>query len=248
VHGRANGSGTVVACVLAGGSGTRLGAEVNKVLLPLGTGTVLGTSLTTLDRTAAVDHVVVVARDADLAEVTAMVRRLGLARVRSVVPGGATRHGSEVAALRAAEEVGAATDDDVILIHDGARPFLTHRLVAALVDAARDVGGAVPGIAVTGVLWDLGEPVRPRSAGATRPLRRMQTPQAFRARTLLAAYADADADGFDGVDTASTVERYTSLAIRVVASDPRNLKITTPVDLEIARALTPSFVDGAWVG
>jgi 2-C-methyl-D-erythritol 4-phosphate cytidylyltransferase len=153
-----------------------------------------------------------------------------------------------VAALRAAEEVGAATDDDVILIHDGARPFLTHRLVTALVDAAREVGGAVPGIPVTGVLWDLGDRARPQPAAAARSLRRMQTPQAFRARTLLAAYAAADTDGFDGVDTASTVERYTSLAIRVVTSDPRNLKITTPVDLEIARALVPSFIDGTWAG
>ena len=66
----------------------------------------------------------------------------------------------------------------------------------------------------------------------------VQTPQAFRARDLLAAYASADADGFDGTDTAACLAHYTDLPVVAVPSTPRNLKITFPEDLELAERLS----------
>ena len=82
---------------------------------------------------------------------------------------------------------------------------------------------------------------RDGAAGAAGRLVGVQTPQAFRAADLLAAYRAAEADGFTGTDTASCVERYADLTIAAVPSSPANLKITFPHDLELAeRLVTPA--------
>jgi 2-C-methyl-D-erythritol 4-phosphate cytidylyltransferase len=77
-------------------------------------------------------------------------------------------------------------------------------------------------------------------------LRRMQTPQAFRAGPLLAAYRAAAAHGTEGVDTAETVGRYTDLRVEVVAGDLRNIKVTFVEDIFRAEDLAASFARGAW--
>jgi 2-C-methyl-D-erythritol 4-phosphate cytidylyltransferase len=244
--------GVVIACVLAGGSGTRLGADANKVLLPIrGRRSILDESIHTFELCEAVDHIVVVARHQDQHIISRRIKEERITKVRTVVPGGSTRHGSEQAgfeAVRALLAPGAGVTD-VVLVHDGARPFVTIDLVVRLVEAAQREGGAVPGLNIQGVLWTLrdGRPVGTVPSEYARRLRRMQTPQAFRAGPLLEAYAAAAAAGFDGVDTAATVERFASLETVVVESDPRNLKVTTRADLAVARRLAGQFTDGAWL-
>ena len=75
---------------------------------------------------------------------------------------------------------------------------------------------------------------------------RVQTPQVVATDVLLAAYAAALADGFDGVDTAQVVERYAGLAVASVRGDVRNIKVTTIEDLPVAEGLAARFRDGAW--
>jgi len=84
---------------------------------------------------------------------------------------------------------------------------------------------------VAGVVRRDGAPV------ATPHLAAVQTPQAFRAGALLAAYRAAAADGFTGTDTASCVERYADVTVAAVPSGPANLKITFPEDLDVAGRL-----------
>ena len=136
-----------------------------------------------------------------------------------LVPGGETRHASEDAALRvlAAEiEAGAL---DVVVVHDGARPLAGAALFTATIEAARAAGGAIPTVPLPPVV-----PPRPGLHG-------VQTPQAFRAGPLLAAYRQAAADGFTGTDTASCLERYADVRVVSVPGSPRNTKITYPEDL-----------------
>lgn len=216
--------------ILAAGLGSRVGAGSNKVLLPLGDRPVLAWAVRDALALDDVRRVLVVVRPGEAADVAAaLAPHLGEGEVR-LVEGGATRHGSEWAALQAlAPEIGAG-ELDVIAIHDGARPLAGRDLFAATITAARETGGALPGVRLTGLVA-LDARVLPGELDG------VQTPQAFRARELLAAYTAAAAEGFDGTDTAACWSRYTGLPVARVPGSPANLKVTFPEDLDLALRL-----------
>jgi 2-C-methyl-D-erythritol 4-phosphate cytidylyltransferase len=226
--------GRAAAIVLAGGSGTRLGATVNKVYLPLAGRPVIAWSSAVLAALPGVGPVVLVVREPDLDTATAAVAGLGVPV--EIVLGGANRQESELAGLR--QLAGRIADGRVhtVLIHDGARPLLRPALAARVLEVARDVGGAVPGLprddlVAAGADGRLGGP-------APAGLVAVQTPQGFRAAPLLAAYEAAARRGFVGTDTASCVAEFApDLAVRRVAGDGRNFKITFAHDLELAEAV-----------
>ena len=216
--------------ILAAGTGSRVGAEVNKVLLPLAGRPVLVWSVSAALAVPDVRRVLLVVRPGEQDAVgDAVSPYLGDAEV-GVVEGGATRHASEWAALRALAPEIESGAIDVVAIHDGARPLAGTDLFAATIAAARDHGGALPVVPLTQVISTDGGPV-------PRDLVAVQTPQAFRADALLAAYRAADADGFEGTDTASCLERYGDLRIAAVPSTSGNLKITFPDDVSLAARL-----------
>lgn len=219
------------AVVLAGGSGTRLGAEGNKVYLPLRGRPLLSWALDAFARAPSVHRLVLVARAADRPYALAAADAVG-DRTVEVVDGGSTRHGSEWAALRLLAPAIRAGDVDVVAIHDGARPVVPRQLVEDTVAAAREHGAAVPGVPLVGVA-ERAEGIRP--VGGT--LVRVQTPQAFRADLLLDAYERAERDGFAGTDTAACVERYAGIPVHCIPGDPRNIKVTYRPDLALAEHL-----------
>lgn len=241
------GAGDVAAIVMAGGSGTRMGMAGNKVYLPLGGVPALSRPVAVLAACPEVTVIVLVIRPEDEPEARAVADSVGAGKVVALVPGGATRHGSEQAGLAVVQ---ALVDDgaelDLVLIHDGARPFLTAALLDTLVADARRVGGSVPVLGFPEPIAEVGD------GGAltmvdTAELVRVQTPQVFAADVLLAAYAAARADGFDGVDTAEVVERYAVLDVAATPGDPRNLKVTTAADVAVAEQLAAHHVDGRWI-
>jgi 2-C-methyl-D-erythritol 4-phosphate cytidylyltransferase len=216
--------------VLAAGSGTRVGAGVNKVLLPLTDTTVLGMSLRAALEVADVHRIVLVVRPGEQEAVAeAVTPVLGTGEVL-VVEGGATRHASEWAALTALRAEIEAGEVDVVAIHDGARPLASPQLFATTIDVAREVGGAIPVVPLTDVVDRSG--LRPH-AGVVG----VQTPQAFRAADLLAAHTAANADGFDSTDTAACLAAYADTRIAAVPSSSLNLKVTFAEDLAAAEAL-----------
>ncbi|WP_182524650.1 IspD/TarI family cytidylyltransferase [Nocardioides dongkuii] len=219
--------------VLAAGSGSRVGADRNKVLLPLRDRPVLAWSVRDVLALPDVRRVVLVVRPGEAEAVgEAVAPYLGEREVH-LVEGGPTRHASEWQALRTlAGDVDAGTVD-LVAIHDGARPLAGVRLWEAVLDAAREHGGAIPVAPLTGLLTTGLNRVPGELAG-------VQTPQAFAAREVLAAYRAADADGFEATDTAGCLARYADLRIAAVRSGPGNLKVTFPEDLGLAEALAPA--------
>jgi 2-C-methyl-D-erythritol 4-phosphate cytidylyltransferase len=216
--------------ILAAGSGRRVGAETNKVLLPLGDVTVLGHSVRTVLAVSDVTRLVVGVRAGDEDSVReALGPLLGRHEAR-LVPGGATRHASEYAALRALTGDVETGEVDVVAVHDGARPLAGPALFEATIAAAREHGGALPVLDLPGLL---GRDLRPVAQG----LAGVQTPQAFRAVPLLEAHRRAAADGYESTDTAACFERYTDLPIMAVHGGATNLKVTFPEDLEVAERL-----------
>jgi len=214
--------------VLAAGSGTRVGAGVNKVLLPLLDRPIVAWSLRTALAVPDVVRVLLVVAPGEAAVVGNAVRPfLGAGVQVHVVEGGASRHASEWNALQVLADDISAGRIGVVAIHDAARPLAEVALFTAVISAARSHGGALPAVPVSGVV------------GATGALVGVQTPQAFRAVELLDAYRRAEADDFEGTDTASCLERYESVRIAAVPSTPANLKVTFPEDIALAAALAP---------
>ncbi|MEZ0579679.1 2-C-methyl-D-erythritol 4-phosphate cytidylyltransferase [Nocardioides sp. MH1] len=218
--------------ILGAGSGSRVGAHVNKVLLDLDGLPVLAHSVLTALALGDVEAVVVVHRPGEEDAVAAAVGPHLGDRDVLLVAGGATRHASEQAALQVLAPRIEAGEVDVVVIHDGARALAPADLFERTIAAAREHGGAVPVVALPGLI--------PRDADtALSPgLVGVQTPQAFRAGPLLEAYRAAADEGFEGTDTAACLERYRAeTVIEAVPSTPANLKITYAEDLVTASRL-----------
>jgi len=217
--------------ILAAGSGSRVGAATNKVLLPLGDVPVLAWSVRAALAVDDVRRLVLVARAGEESAVRAAVEPVLGDREVHLVEGGATRHGSEWNTLQVLAAEIDAGDLDVVAIHDGARPRASSALFTAVLAAAREHGGAVPAAPLPGLLTTGLTPVDGELVG-------VQTPQAFQAAPLLAAYRSAAADGFEGTDTAATFERYAVGRVAAVLSGSGNLKITFPEDVAVAALMS----------
>lgn len=235
----------IAAIVLAGGQGGRMRRDVNKVYLPVGGRDMLEYSLQTFDLAPRVTRIVIVVRPDDRDHLSEIMEASPLATPTEVVGGGATRHQSEMAGLGQLAPAIEAGEIRLVAIHDGARPFLTLGLLDALLDAALEHGGSVPALPVEAPLYQ-----RTNGEAQLMPLdslRRMQTPQVFEAVSLLSGYRAAAVDGFEGVDTAETVERYTTLPVATVPGDPRNIKVTFIEDLWAADELIRLWRPSGWM-
>jgi 2-C-methyl-D-erythritol 4-phosphate cytidylyltransferase len=227
------------AVVLASGSGVRVGGERNKVYLPLLGRPVVAWSLRVFAGIPDIGPLVLVVRpqDQDLAERVLASELPG--RAVDIVHGGGQRQDSELMALRHLAPRIESGQIGTVLIHDAARPLLTPALVTAVLAAAGEPGGAVPGLPRDSVA--MASPDGTVAEADLGTMMAMQTPQGFPAGTLLAAYEQAAAEGFYGTDTAACVARHTGIPVRCIPGDRRNIKITYPHDLVVAARLA----DGA---
>lgn len=222
-----------IAAILCAGQGTRMGAGRNKVFLPLAGKPLLVHTIAAFTQARAVDEIVLVAHPLELDFVRSeIVDRYGLQRVTAIIAGGQTRHQSEDNVLTYLRERINAGELDVVLIHDGARPFIAPAAIDALVEAARTHGGVLLAspVGARESLARVAEDGRIRQVLDPADLWRAQTPQAFSARTLLAVYDQTRDAGFEGTDTAASFERA-GHAVAVVAGSAANFKVTTPTDL-----------------
>lgn len=225
--------------VLAGGTGSRLGAGINKAFLPLAGRAIAGWGLSAMASVEGVGPLVFVVRPEDRAHAEAVVER-GLRRRVEIITGGSTRQESELMALRHLADRIDAGSIHTVLIHDAARPLVSHGLIAAVLHAALETGGAVPAIPVEDVAA-LGPGGLLAAAEAGEPsLMRVQTPQGFRADAILDAYEAAARDGFVGTDTASCAEQYTGIETTWVHGEAINFKITYAQDVLLAQDVVAS--------
>ena len=149
-----------------------------------------------------------------------------------LVEGGEHRQESVANALAAVS----AAKDDVVLVHDAVRPFVTAEIIDEVIEGAKKHGAAIAGMPAVDTIKQVDRTADGALITATIPRERVvmaQTPQGFRYEILKKAFDEAAADGFTGTDEASLVERSGG-AVAVVMGSPRNLKITTPGDMELA--------------
>lgn len=149
-----------------------------------------------------------------------------------LVEGGEHRQQSVANALAAVK----AAPDDIILVHDAVRPLVDEEIIDNVVQGAEKHGAAIAGVPAVDTVKQVERSAENAIITATLPRERVvlaQTPQGFRFSVLKKAFDEAGADGFIGTDEASLVER-SGHAVAVVMGSARNLKITTPADLELA--------------
>jgi 2-C-methyl-D-erythritol 4-phosphate cytidylyltransferase len=129
-----------------------------------------------------------------------------------------------------------ASDDDIVLVHDAVRPFVTEEIIHDVIRAAQKYGAAIAGVPAVDTVKQVERTADGALITATIPRERVvmaQTPQGFRYDVIKKAFDEAAADGFLGTDEASLVER-SGHAVAVVMGSPRNIKITAPADMELA--------------
>lgn len=224
-----------VGVVLAAGLGTRVGADGNKAYLPLAGRSMVAWSLNVVTQVPEIARTVLVYRrgEHDLAGDT-VTAELPAAMVE-LVEGGESRHASEFNVLRYLADDIESGAIDAVLIHDAARPLAGPDMFVTALSVAREFGGAIPALTIPDVVRQ--GPGGVESTGEGVNLVRVQTPQAFRARPLLHAYRAAAADGFEGTDTSSCIEKYTDEQVRTFPGEEGNLKVTYAHDVALAGCL-----------
>lgn len=226
--------GRTIAVILGAGSGARARHAVNKVYLDLDGLPIIVRAVRPFVEHPDVDETYVVAAPGELGTCAEVLAKAGCV-VHGILPGGPSRHASEAGAVEHFAARIESGEIEVILIHDGARPIYHGASVIALLDRARMAGGAICGVPLTEELVSVVDHGASRWR-STDDLWCAQTPQGFQATVLLDAFRAAKAAGFEGTDTASTVERM-GVPVEVVEGDPRNIKITFPEDVVLAASL-----------
>jgi 2-C-methyl-D-erythritol 4-phosphate cytidylyltransferase len=243
------GSMRMVAVVLGGGVGQRIGAQVPKQLLKLGGRTLIEHCVAAFEQAPGVDEILVVMAAGYVDQVKEILAEAGYRKVSAVIQGGVGRPDSTRVALAAiaagtsgsadrASRSGDGGDDCGVLLHDAARPLVDQRIIAdcvASLQVHHAIGVAVP-TSDTIVVTDNGVM---HSMPRRETLQRCQTPQCFRLAVITRAHELAAADpDFSPTDDCGVVLRYLpDVKVHVVLGSERNIKITYPQDLAIAELM-----------
>ncbi len=217
--------------VVAAGKSERMGPDIDKAFLSLGTRPVVAYSLMAFEKCPDVDSVVLVVRKDKLEAARAMVQMFGCAKVKRVVAGGIRRQDS---VLNGLEHV--PLDAKIVVVHDGARPCVTSELITEVVNSAKRFGSGVAACKITDTIKEIGRGLTIAKTVDRTKLWAVQTPQAFRRDLLAKAFEVVKRKRMVVTDESSAVELVCD-DVRLVAAPWTNIKITTPNDLVTARRL-----------
>lgn len=225
----------IAAIVPAAGLGTRMGAEMPKQFLELDGMPLIIFTLRRLAACSAITDFFISTRADDVVSLEDKVAKAGLGRPARVVHGGDTRQQSVANALA---QVNSSTE--IVLVHDAVRPFVTVAQIDRVIAEARARGAAILGIPAIDTVKEVKRASLPEDIALianTIPRERIvlaQTPQVFSYTLLRDAFRKAEQDGASGSDEAALVERF-GHEVYVVLGSERNIKITRPSDMDLAR-------------
>lgn len=232
--------GKITAIITAAGSGKRMGGDRKKQYLELLDKPVLFYTLKNFCDCSCVDEIVLVLPEEDIVYVEEnIVSRYGFEKVTSYVAGGRERQDSINNALNSLS----FKADDVVIIHDGVRPFVSERMILDSVEGARKYGGAVAGVKVKDTIKEIEGGFYSKTLARDR-LVAVQTPQTFRGSFIKEAYRFAYEEGFYSTDDAALMEKYSSGRVVYVEGGYFNIKITTREDLVFAAAILAAIPGG----
>jgi 2-C-methyl-D-erythritol 4-phosphate cytidylyltransferase len=216
-----------VVLLLAAGEGARLGAQQPKVLFDLDGAPLVRYAFEAIEDASLVDAIVVACPSGYEKRVEALIG--ATTKPVTIVVGGTTRQSSAAAALAA------APDAEAYLVHDAARPLAPASLFDACLRELDECDAVCPATPVKDTIKETSGAEIVRTVDRSL-LVAAQTPQGFRADVYRKAHELAKADGFDGTDDASLIERL-GVAVRIIPGDDRNIKVTTKHDADVAAML-----------
>ncbi len=242
----------VVAIVPAAGLGKRFGTSVRKTFVSLRGDPLLIHTLKRLHAVKSITEIIPVLRQQDVEKVYEMAETYKLDKIRRIAAGGRKRQDSIYNALKLLKEEihdGSRQSSIVnpngtlrrqskcmVLIHDGARPIISGRLIEKLLHEIKGVDGVAPGIPVKETLKEVGANDMVVSTVKREKFRTIQTPQVFPVEVIKKAYDKAYAEGFYATDDAALVEKMGG-KVKIIAGSPFNVKVTTLEDLELVEYL-----------
>jgi 2-C-methyl-D-erythritol 4-phosphate cytidylyltransferase len=225
----------IVAILPAAGLGTRMGAETPKQFLELDGVPIVILSLRRIAACPLVSEIIVATRAENVEALNARISQEKFKQPVRVVKGADSRQGSVAAALKLVGD-----DTELVVVHDAVRPFVTVEQVTRVIEQARRHKAAILGIPAMDTVKEVKRASLPEDVAvitATVPRERVvlaQTPQVFETQLLKQAFAEAEGDGLNASDEAGLVERL-GQNVFVVQGSERNIKITKPSDMELAR-------------
>jgi 2-C-methyl-D-erythritol 4-phosphate cytidylyltransferase len=228
-----------IAIIAAAGAGTRMASDRPKQFLLLAGKPVIFHTLQVFEECDSIDEVILVLPAAESAGFLSLAGKYGVRKLVRVVPGGITRADSVKRGLMA---IRAATAE-IVVVHDGVRPFVTSDEISRTVAAAKSDGAAILVAPVTDTIKEISDASVLRSLDRG-VLRRALTPQCFQYELLREAYQHADVNDPSLTDESALVEQL-GRPVSIVEGSARNIKITTAEDLLIAEAILKSSTDYA---
>lgn len=217
------------AVIVAAGSATRM-EGIDKVMADLGGEPLVLRTVRAFQACGLIHEIIIVTRPDLILPIADRCREKGLDKVRAVVDGGKTRQESVRLGLGCLSKKAR-----LAAIHDGARPLITQELIERMVRAANTYGAAAPAVPMKDTIKEAKGGLVKRTLERAS-LYAVQTPQVFDFDLIRGALAKAERDGADDTDDCGAVERI-GMSVKLVDGDERNFKITTPMDLRMARAL-----------
>jgi 2-C-methyl-D-erythritol 4-phosphate cytidylyltransferase len=230
---RTNAPHRVTAVIPAAGLGIRMGLEEPKQYLELGGKPLLARTLRTFQECPLIDEIIIVVPEKDVDYcLQQIVPRYQLSKVYKVISGGERRQDSVRNGIEAV-----ADNCRWVLIHDGVRPFVSTELIKKVIKAARRFRAVITGLPVTETIKQAGSKGNVLRTLERRDLWLMQTPQIFRREDIHLAHQEALKRGWtEATDDAFLVEKM-GISVKIIEGEERNIKITTPHDLQVARFL-----------
>jgi 2-C-methyl-D-erythritol 4-phosphate cytidylyltransferase len=227
----------VIVIIPAAGLGTRMappspGKGKSKQFAELNGTPILIHTLRKFAASPPVTDIYVALRPEEMTEFRSRLEKESFRKRVELVAGGEHRQQSVAHALAAIS----ASPQDIVLVHDAVRPFVSDEIIEQVIQAAQRYGAAIAGMPAVDTVKQVDRTAEGAVITATIPRERIvmaQTPQGFRYGVLKKAFDDANTDGFLGTDEASLIERSGG-EVAVVMGSPRNIKITTPSDMELA--------------
>src|SRR5579864_3886977 len=229
----------VIVIIPAAGLGTRMApagkAPAAKQFLEIDGTAIVFHTLRVFARNRQVSQIVVALRKTEMERFRQQLEREKIGAKVEMVEGGEHRQHSVANAVRALH----AAPDDVVLVHDAVRPLVDDEIIANVIAEVQKHGAAIAGLPAVDTIKQVERAAAGAIITSTIPRERVvqaQTPQGFRYELIKRAFEGAAEDGFIGTDEASLVERLGE-SVWVVMGSARNIKITTPADLELAEFL-----------
>ena len=226
---------TIAAILPAAGLGTRMGHEMPKQFLELGGVPILIHSLRRIASCPLITHIIVATRAEVIDKLDARIREEKFRQSTLVVKGADSRQGSVSQALKHIP-----ADTELVVVHDAVRPFVTVEQITRVIEEARRCHAAILAIPAMDTVKEVKRASLPEDVAlitATIPRERVvlaQTPQVFETQLIKRAFAEAEEEGVSASDEAGLVEKL-GHEVHVVQGSERNIKITKPSDMELAR-------------